>query len=191
VVYVQVRACFRSGKYIGAVPLTGMDDNDQGDQGEGVGPVLVVVDRDGIARPGLRPFDSDRARDAAHRSAEVRRAKRSAQRADVAAIAGELRLLAAAHERADLGPMAMAAAADLIGRVVRGDVPVRNGGEAAELLRALVDVGRLEAGDATRTVAVAHLSGPALAARLRELQVSAAVQAADDAPPPAHPVTPT
>jgi hypothetical protein len=167
-----------------------MDDNDQGDQGEGERPVLVVVDRDGVSRPGLRPFDSERARAAAHRSADSRRAKAAIVRAQPDAIAGELRKLAAVHERGELGPMALAAAADLIGRVVRGDVPVRNGGEAAELLRALVDIGRIEAGDATRTVAVAHMSGPALAARLRELQVSAAVQAADDAPPHVGPATP-
>jgi hypothetical protein len=154
------------------------------------GPELVVIDRDGIPRPGLRPFDSERARSAGRRSADARRARAMVGRAAPDVVARELRQVAGTYERAELGPMAMAAAADLIGRVVRGDVPVRNGGEAAELLRALVDVARIEAGDATRTVAVAHLSGPALAQRLRELQVSAAVSAADDAPALAPPVTP-
>jgi len=105
-------------------------------------------------------------------------------------VARELRQVAGTYERAELGPMALAAAADLIGRVLRGDVPVRNGDEAASLLRALVDIGRIESGDATRTVAIAHLSGPALAQRLRELQVSAAVSAADDATPAGTPPVP-
>lgn len=80
--------------------------------------------------------------------------------------------------------MAFAVAAYVMGAVLNGTIPVRNGSEAAELTRVLVDIGRMEAGDAQRTVAVAHLSGPALAARLRELQrgdpLSAAASTADD-----------
>ena len=86
--------------------------------------------------------------------------------------------------------MALATAADLIGRLVQGSIPVRNGGEAAELLRALVDVGRLESGDPTRTVAVAHMTGPALVARLRELQASSAADTVADEPEPSEPVPP-
>jgi hypothetical protein len=147
--------------------------------------VTEVVDING--RAGMVRFTSESARAAALRSAEVRRAKRAHKQATAAGTARELALLAQAHERGDLGGIAMAAAAELIGRVVRGDVPVRNGDEAAGLLRALVDIGRLESGDPTRTVAVAHLSGPALAQRLRELQRSSAVQAADDDVDPVPP----
>src|SRR5262245_26339288 len=152
--------------------------------------VVTVVDRAGVVRSGLTPFDSERGREAGRRSADSRRAAKAAGRASVQAVAGELRALAATWERGDLGPLAFAAAADLIGRVARGDVPVRNGSEAADLLRALVDVGRIESGDAQRTVAVAHLSGPALAARLRELQASSAADTADDIGPATSPVTP-
>jgi hypothetical protein len=95
-------------------------------------------------------------------------------------VAEGLRTLAATYQRHELGPIAIAAAVDLIGRVTRGEIPVRNGGEVAELVRALVDIGRMESGDAQRTVAVAHLSGPALAERLRALQVSSAASTADD-----------
>lgn len=132
---------------------------------------------------GLVPFTSDTARAAGLRSADARRARKLAGRANAEQVASDVRTLAATYERGELGPIAIAAAVDLIGRVARGDVPIRNGSEAADLIRALVDIGRLEGGEAQRSVAIAHLSGPALATRLRELQrddVSAAVSAVAD-----------
>jgi hypothetical protein len=136
---------------------------------------------------GLVPFDKESARQAGLKSAEARRVRKLARAADVEQVATEVRKLVVQYERHELGPMAFAACADLVGRVVRGDIPVRNGSEAADLMRALVDIGRLESGDAQRTVAVAHLTGPALAQRLRELQrvdvVSSAASTADDTGP--------
>jgi len=135
------------------------------------------------APPQLTPFDSERARLAGLRSAEVRRARKVAGRLASEEVARDVRALAETYQRQELGPIAIAAAIDLIGRCARGEIPVRNGAEAADLVRALVDIGRLEAGEAQRSVAVAHLSGPALATRLRELQrddVSAAVSAVAD-----------
>ena len=44
-----------------------------------------------------------------------------------------------------------------------GKVPIRNGDEAATLLRALVDVARIEAGEATSTAVVAHVGAGAAA----------------------------
>jgi hypothetical protein len=52
-------------------------------------------------------------------------------------------------QRDTLGPGAIAAAQMLIARVLTGDVPVRHAGDAADLIRVLVDVGRLEGGEAT------------------------------------------
>jgi hypothetical protein len=121
----------------------------------------------------LTPFDSERAREAGRRSGEAKRARALAKRETVDDIAVGLRTLAATYRREELAPIAIGAAIDLIGRVTRGEIPVRNGSEVAELVRALVDIGRMESGDPARTVAVAHLSGPALAERLRALQATA------------------
>jgi hypothetical protein len=141
----------------------------------------------------LRTFTKGdpRARAAAQRSAEVRRAKREAgalaQRAEAATTAAQLARLVEAHNRDNLGPVAAAAAIDLIGRVSAGEVPVRHAGDAAELVRVLVDVARLEAGQATSQAVVAHLTAEATAQRFAELQqraravlVSPAVLAAGD-----------
>lgn len=158
----------------------------------GPAQVVKVADMDdentGIAAKrsaGLRPFTKGdhRARDAALRSVEVRRAKRAIERAESLDVAQQIRTLIDTHDRATLGPAAFAVAVHVVGKVLTGAIPVRNGAEAADLLRALVDIGRLESGDATRTVAVAHLSGPALAARLRELQRDAGVIPAESSAP--------
>jgi hypothetical protein len=139
-----------------------------------------------VERSGLIPFDSERARAAGLRSAESRRAAKLAGKLSAEGASAELRQFARTWQRDDLAPLVFAAAAELVGRTLRGEIPVRNGAELAEVLRVLVDIGRLETGDATRTVAVAHLSGPALAERIRQLQradpVSAAALVADDGP---------
>ena len=145
--------------------------------------------------PGtLTHFTSETARAAQRKGLETKRARAIAQRAAAADVIGAVRTLADTLSRDELAPMAFSVAAYVMGAVLNGTIPVRNGAEAADLLRALVDIGRLESGDAQRTVAVAHLSGPALAARLRELQTSAAVSAAADdqlghegSSPPAQP----
>ena len=64
--------------------------------------------------------------------------------------------------------------------VLVGEIPVRHGTDAAMLLRVLVDVARLEMGEHTHASVVAHLTGPALAQRLRDLQPSGATEAARD-----------
>ena len=55
-------------------------------------------------------------------------------------------------------------------QVERGEIQVRHGEDAASLVRVLVDVARLELGEHTSASVVAHISGPALAERLRQLQ---------------------
>jgi hypothetical protein len=69
-------------------------------------------------------------------------------------------------ERDELGADAAAAAGWLLGRIVTGGIPIRNGAEAAELLRALVDVARLEAGESTSNTVVAHVGPGAVTAVL-------------------------
>jgi hypothetical protein len=154
------------------------------------------MDENRTVRPGhngggvLRPFiaGDPRTKELGRKGAASRELRRAGRRSTSEAVSATMTALRTAHDRGTLGATAFAAAADLIGRVVTGEVTIRHASDAAELLRALVDIGRLESGDPTRTVAVAHLSGPQLAARLRELQAlgdgSAAAQAADDAPAP-------
>jgi hypothetical protein len=79
----------------------------------------------------------------------------------------------AAHDRGELGTTARAAAIDLIGRVVVGEIPIRNGTDAANLIRVLVDVARLEENQPMRTAMVAQLSTEDFAERIRQMQLVA------------------
>lgn len=146
--------------------------------------VVGVIDSAGVHRPGLVPFDSSTAKVAAQRSADVRRSRRAVARAQSEAVAAELRRLVGSHVREDLGPVAAAAALDMIGRVSRGEVQVR---DPADWVRVLVDIARLEAGEATSTSLVAHVSAGRVlelrdqARRALDAGPSAAAVAADDA----------
>jgi hypothetical protein len=104
-------------------------------------------------------------------------------------VVGALDTLRDTVDRDHLGPNAAAVASWLMGKVVAGSVPIRNGEEAATLLRALVDVARLEAGESTSNAIVAHV-GAGAAAEVRALRdqarqalgLSAAAVAAVDIP---------
>lgn len=104
----------------------------------------------------LRPFRKGDGRGAAagRRSAETRSKRRALERAAAADLITELRTLSKLVDRADLGPVAIAAALDMIGRVARGEQAVK---DPAEWVRVLVDIARLESGDPTSTSIVAHL----------------------------------
>jgi hypothetical protein len=91
------------------------------------------------------------------RGAEARARKRQAERAASAEVLDGLRSLANTVRRDDLGPMALAVAVDTLGRLARGEIPIRNAGEAADLVRVLVDVARIESGDPTSQSIVAHV----------------------------------
>lgn len=124
----------------------------------------------------LRPFvaGEKRAREASRKAADARAAKRLAQRGDIVTVRSHLATMVATHDRDELGPQAAAVAADTIGRVARGEIPLRNGSEAAEWVRVLVDIARLEAGEPTSAALVAHITADATAARLAELKRQAA-----------------
>lgn len=123
---------------------------------------------------GLRKFDSETAKAAAKRSAEVRRAKRDLARGEVTTLAQKLDTLRDTYQRDDLGPNAAALAQHTMSRVMAGEIPIRHAGEAAELLRVLVDVARLEAGEATAHTAHVSMTAEQVTARVTELQRQAA-----------------
>jgi hypothetical protein len=123
----------------------------------------------------LRPFapGEERTRQLARRGVEAREIKRAGKRATSEAVNVAVASVRAAHDRGELGPTARAAAIDLIGRVVVGEIPVRNATEAATLIRVLVDVARLEDNQPVHTSLVAHMSSEDVAERLRQLQHAA------------------
>jgi hypothetical protein len=91
----------------------------------------------------LTPFDTNTARAAAERSAEVRRARKRLGRATSLDIRNVITDALQAHERSQLGPTAAALASELMGRLLVGEIKLR-GADVAPVLRALVDIARLE-----------------------------------------------
>jgi len=59
---------------------------------------------------------------------------------------------------------------DTMARVLSGEVPIRHASDAAEWVRVLVDIARLEAGQPTSASIVAHVDGAAVTARLDEIR---------------------
>ena len=115
--------------------------------------------------PNLTPFrkGDGRASAAGKASADKRRAARASRATAARDVSDALASVLATFHREDLGDASAAVAGWLLGRISAGQVPVRNAGEAADLLRALVDVARLEAGQATSTSVVAHVGSTATA----------------------------
>lgn len=112
----------------------------------------------------LTPFrkGDPRAAEAGRKGGEARRARRTASVASARAVGKALAEVRATFDRRELGPDAAAAGGWLLGQIVAGRIPIRNGDEAATLLRALVDVARIEAGEATDTRVVAHVGADAM-----------------------------
>jgi hypothetical protein len=134
----------------------------------------VDVDQgDDVVRAGgkLTPFrkGDPRAAEAGRKGAAARRANRLALASSSAEVRRNLDELRGTLQRGDLGGNAAAGASWLIGQIVAGRIPVRNGEEAATLLRALVDVARLESGESTSNTLVAHV-GAGAAAEVRALR---------------------
>lgn len=80
-----------------------------------------------------------------------------------------------AWSREDVAPLAVSVACDALARVAAGEVRARHVGDVAELVRACVDIARLEAGEATSAAVVAHITADRSAevARLRAAAVAA------------------
>jgi hypothetical protein len=94
-------------------------------------------------------------------------------RANLADLRELLDDLVAATPREQLGPVCAAVAINVAVGVLDGSIPVRNGSEAADVIRVLVDVARLESGQPTSTSIVGHLTSAQVRARLEELKALA------------------
>lgn len=125
-------------------------------------------------RGQLVPFDSERGKAAARKSVEVRAAKRAAGVTSASEAAVKLDELARTFQRDRLGEYAAASAAFIMGELCAGRIKLKSGEDAAALLRALVDVARLEAGEATSVHLSAHVSAGDAAARLAAIRARAA-----------------
>ena len=140
------------------------------DDGDDVGKDEDGRGKSAGSTANLRPFrkGDPAASIAGRKGAETRRAKRAITRAETVAVAKHLQLLALSYERDQLGDSAAALAMEMIGRVSRGEIPVRNGSEAAELVRVLVDVARIEAGQYTSATVTVKADDIARAVALRD-----------------------
>src|SRR3982751_1527833 len=90
------------------------------------------------APPQLSPFrkGDPRAAEAGRKGGEARRARRAATLASAKAAANQLDEVRSRFGREELGPHAAAGASWIVAQVVAGRIPIRNGEEAAVLLRA-------------------------------------------------------
>ena len=124
----------------------------------------------------LQPFTKGdpRAVEAGRKGAETRRAKRDAAALvsvkDADAGAHMVQRLMTRYERGNLGPVAAAAAQHVIAGVATGAIPMRNGSEAADFLRVVFDMARLEEGQHTSATLHASVDTAALVARIEALR---------------------
>ena len=99
---------------------------------------------------------SERGAELGRLSGEARRKKKELQEAAREVVAA---YRAEPVDEAALEQDALRACQAIVQRVIAGDVPIRNGGEAAQLISALHRVARLEAGLSTANTAHAVLDG--------------------------------
>lgn len=143
--------------------------------------VLGVIGATLLGMGNLTPFDSERAKRASALGVQAKRAKRLATSAAVSEVVGNLATVRDTLARDELGGSCAAAAQWVVARVVAGQIPVRHAGDAAELLRVLVDVARLEEGSATSVALVGHLGGSDLSAAVAAMRDRARAALASDA----------
>ena len=122
----------------------------------------------------LRPFvkGDPRAVEAGKRSVEARRARATIATDGTSALRRELDTVTATFERGELGAQAAAVAGLLLAKVAAGVITVK-GPDVAALLRVLVDVARLEAGEPTSQAVVAHIGTSQALERVAELRKQA------------------
>jgi hypothetical protein len=151
--------------------------------------------------PALAPFrfDSESARAAGKKSAQSRKARGIARRAAPGALGRTLQLFRDTFANPDVGGDVLVVASVVLARLALGEIPIRNGEEAASVLRVLHEIARLEAGQPTSLTASVTVGPDVALARLAELRkqaqqvidggqvvpslsASASVQAVDDEP---------
>lgn len=118
----------------------------------------------------LVPFDSDRAKLAAAKSAEVRRAKKAVSHAENLEHTKTLAVLRSTYSREDLGPSAAALAQDVLRRTATGEIGPQHWDKAARFIEALTGVARLEAGQATSQTAHLAISSEQALEQIRQAQ---------------------
>ena len=128
----------------------------------------------------LTPFDSERARAAALKSAQVRRERAAAKRAAEAAASRDLDEWVTTYQREQLGPACAAAAQKIAHKILSGEIDDPR--SLVSALPVLVDIARLEAGlNTTATMHVTATLDPM--ARIRELRARAAGEVITHATP--------
>ncbi len=106
----------------------------------------------------LQPFKKgdNRASEMGKRGAEARKAKREAAALvtvkDATTGAELVATLTSRYDRATLGEVSAAAVQHLIANVISGAVPIKDATDAANLIKVLFDVARLEEGQSTSNV---------------------------------------
>jgi hypothetical protein len=125
----------------------------------------------GLPASNLRPFAAGDPRtiEAARKGGEARRATRDGRRRDALALRDIVTTAVTTYNRDQLGPLAGALAADIMARLLSGEIRLRSA-DVAPTVRALVDIVRLESGEATSTALVAHVDAADVAARVGALQ---------------------
>ena len=79
-------------------------------------------------------------------------ARQVAEADDARTLAKHLETYSQTFTRADIGTHTAAVAAMILAKLAAGQVPIRHAADAAELLKVLVDITRLEEGQATSHV---------------------------------------
>jgi len=126
----------------------------------------------GTNTAGLRPFTTDTAAAAGRASVEARRARKAIAATETSALRAELDRVRDTFQRDELGEAAAAVAGQLLARVAAGAIVVK-GPDVAALLRVLVDIARLEAGEHTSAALVGHVSTSDALARVATLREEA------------------
>lgn len=143
--------------------------------------VIRVVYAGGMGNTaGLKPFTpgDPRASELGKRGAAARKAKKEAtqlvkvQDAEQGAL--ELDRLVTRYERERLSVAAAAAVQHTIARVVAGDIPVKDATDAANLIKVLFDVARLEEGQATSHTLHASIDTAGIVSRIEQLRAELA-----------------
>lgn len=121
----------------------------------------------------LEPFTSEKAAEAGRKSGEVRRARAQAKAMERKAGAEALNALLTEYEGHNLPQTAKALALDIMRRVVTRDIPVKNGAEAAQIMRAVHEIYRLETGQSTSNSFSASVSSEDALRLLEEMRAQA------------------